>query len=137
MIRFVTLGIQRTEIAGHKYDPGRTRTCNLWFRRPTPYPLGHRARCNGVHLESVPTCVNFLERSKHQLARRGTLEQISVDAGSATAIGATQFFRTHHKMQVGQWHFLGLEQRLSFKRWRELRKGFAFAAKLQNDTCGI
>ena len=23
-------------------DPGRTRTCNLWFRRPTPYPLGHR-----------------------------------------------------------------------------------------------
>ena len=23
--------------------PGRTRTCNLWFRRPTPYPLGHRA----------------------------------------------------------------------------------------------
>ena len=26
-----------------KYDPGRTQTCNLWFRRPTPYPLGHRA----------------------------------------------------------------------------------------------
>ena len=25
-----------------KLDPGRTRTCNLWFRRPTPYPLGHR-----------------------------------------------------------------------------------------------
>ena len=24
-------------------DPGRTRTCNLWFRRPTPYPLGHWA----------------------------------------------------------------------------------------------
>eukprot|EP00975_Prorocentrum_lima_P015654 3318928-Prorocentrum_lima.AAC.1 len=23
--------------------PGRTRTCNLWLRRPTPYPLGHRA----------------------------------------------------------------------------------------------
>ena len=28
---------------GSKTDPGRTRTCNLWFRRPTPYPLGHRA----------------------------------------------------------------------------------------------
>ena len=26
----------------YKNDPGRTRTCNLWFRRPTPYPLGHR-----------------------------------------------------------------------------------------------
>ena len=25
------------------HDPGRTRTCNLWFRRATPYPLGHRA----------------------------------------------------------------------------------------------
>ena len=24
-------------------DHGRTRTCNLWFRRPTPYPLGHAA----------------------------------------------------------------------------------------------
>ena len=24
-------------------DPGRTRTCNLWFQRPAPYPLGHRA----------------------------------------------------------------------------------------------
>ena len=28
---------------GAKFDPGRTRACNLWFRRPTPYPLGHRA----------------------------------------------------------------------------------------------
>jgi len=28
---------------GPMHDPGRTRTCNLWFRRPTPYPLGHRA----------------------------------------------------------------------------------------------
>ena len=26
-----------------KGDPGRTRTCNLWFRRPTPYPLGQGA----------------------------------------------------------------------------------------------
>ena len=35
-----------------KCDPGRTRTCNLWFRRPTPYPLGHRAAaaipCNQI-----------------------------------------------------------------------------------------
>ena len=29
-----------------KSDPGRTRTCNLWFRGPTPYPLGHRAGCH-------------------------------------------------------------------------------------------
>ena len=28
------------------YDPGRTRTCNLWFRRPTPCPLGHRTSWN-------------------------------------------------------------------------------------------
>ena len=25
-----------------KNDPGKTRACNLWFRGPTPYPLGHR-----------------------------------------------------------------------------------------------
>ena len=31
---------------GRYHDPGRTRTCNLWFRRPTPYPLGHRATCS-------------------------------------------------------------------------------------------
>ena len=32
------------QIAGEikKPDPGRTRACNLWFRIPTPYPLGHR-----------------------------------------------------------------------------------------------
>ena len=29
--------------AAAESDPGRTRACNLWFRRPTPYPLGHRA----------------------------------------------------------------------------------------------
>ena len=28
---------------GKSYDPARTRTLNLRFRRPTPYPLGHRA----------------------------------------------------------------------------------------------
>ena len=25
-----------------KLDPGRTRPCNLWFRSPAPYPLGHK-----------------------------------------------------------------------------------------------
>lgn len=37
-------------------DPGRTRTCNLWFRRPTPYPLGHRATWfGGEDLEKCGT----------------------------------------------------------------------------------
>ena len=36
------------QLALHKYqakqnDPSRTRTCNLWFRKPTSYPLGHGA----------------------------------------------------------------------------------------------
>jgi hypothetical protein len=35
-------------------DPGRTRTCNLWFRRPTPYPLGHRAPCAGAMCDCWP-----------------------------------------------------------------------------------
>jgi hypothetical protein len=34
-------------------DPGRTRTCNLWFRKPTPYPLGHRAACV-LHVHFAP-----------------------------------------------------------------------------------
>ena len=38
-------------------DPGRTRTCNLWFRRPTPYPLGHRTR--------QLACMRFLEPCCH------------------------------------------------------------------------
>ena len=28
------------------YDPGKTRTCNLWFRRPMPHPLGHITSSN-------------------------------------------------------------------------------------------
>ena len=39
-----------------KSVPGRTRTCNLWFRRPTPYPLGHRAACRpGCRRQAVIT----------------------------------------------------------------------------------
>ena len=33
------------KIPPKRVDPGRTRACNLWFRRPTPYPLGHRTTC--------------------------------------------------------------------------------------------
>ena len=29
-----------------KFDPGRTRTCNLLSRNQTPYPLGHRTFYN-------------------------------------------------------------------------------------------
>ena len=36
-------GVTGPPLRGH--DPGRTRACNLWFRGPTPYPLGHRAFC--------------------------------------------------------------------------------------------
>ena len=28
-----------------RHDPGRTRACNLWSRRPRLYPLGHKASC--------------------------------------------------------------------------------------------
>ena len=39
----VQLCICKYDCGATMIDPGRTRTCNLWFRRPTPYPLGHRA----------------------------------------------------------------------------------------------
>ena len=40
-------------------DPGRTRACNLWFRRPTPYPLGHRAiwRCKSHAAHVLYECM--------------------------------------------------------------------------------
>ena len=39
-------------------DPGRTRACNLWFRRPTPYPLGHRTSCRRAQHVSGAARVN-------------------------------------------------------------------------------
>ena len=53
-----------------KCDPGRTRTCNLWFRRPTPYPLGHRAKCNGGHVQYLRTCHQHERRSRMYRIRK-------------------------------------------------------------------
>ena len=51
-------------------DPGRTRTCNLWFRRPTPYPLGRRATARQSFPLCLPRCSFkvrriFQQRSSH------------------------------------------------------------------------
>ncbi len=37
-------------------DRGRTRTCNLWIRSPTPYPLGHTTlhHYNRMKIELFP-----------------------------------------------------------------------------------
>ena len=56
---FAKRALMRKPFAAHAYsptvknDPGRTRTCNLWFRRPTPYPLGHRASQEQVLLANT------------------------------------------------------------------------------------
>ena len=50
-------------------DPPRTRTCNLWFRRPTPYPLGHRA--------NRPTSTTWSART--QVAHRRTCKTIACE----------------------------------------------------------
>ena len=34
-----------------KHDPPRTRTWNIWLRRPTPYPLGQRG--DAPHLDAI------------------------------------------------------------------------------------
>ena len=34
-----------SEVKKRKVDPARDRTWNLRFRRPAPYPLGHRTLC--------------------------------------------------------------------------------------------
>ena len=51
-LRSLLLIVKTAEI---KIDPGRTRTCNLWFRRPTPYPLGHRATLQIVLAQNIWT----------------------------------------------------------------------------------
>ena len=30
-------------------EPGRIRTCNLWIRSPTRYPLRHRSKLEGMY----------------------------------------------------------------------------------------
>ena len=52
--------------AQHKSDPGRSRTCNLCFRRPTPYPLGgHRA------FASAPSgCTGMRSTAEMRLTKR-------------------------------------------------------------------
>ena len=124
MIHFAIPGTQRPELPSQKYDPGRTRTCNLWFRRPTPYPLGHRARCNGVHVQSVPTCANFLQWLNLLRAKRSTRTRTNLDAGGATASDTSgrACFATQHKKHVCPRHLPGLGEWFSFKRWRELKR---------------
>ena len=50
------------------YDPGRTRASNLWFRRPTPYPLGHRTSCESLGLVSnkARACLTSCMRIRRQ-----------------------------------------------------------------------
>ena len=61
-------GVRLPEVATNKIppkrvDPGRTRACNLWFRRPTPYPLGHRTTCQWP--DFVYMLGNSKKRAKH------------------------------------------------------------------------
>ena len=40
--RFRPRAIAMREEQIERYTPGRTRTCNLWIRSPTRYPLRHK-----------------------------------------------------------------------------------------------
>ena len=42
VLQFSQVSVTKSE----KFDPGRTRTCNLLSRNQTPYPLGHRTFYN-------------------------------------------------------------------------------------------
>ena len=81
-----SLGTTLRSRTGHKHDPGRTRTCNLRFRRATAYPLGHRA--------------NWRRLDKHVivLGRRGResdhdcMENTTSTARSSHGVGRLQCF---------------------------------------------
>ena len=47
-------------------DHGRTRTYNLRFRRPTPYPLGHAAPCA---IPKIPKCITGICCETHALTK--------------------------------------------------------------------
>ena len=55
---------------GLQNDPGRTRTYNLRFRRPMPYPLGHRTIDVGIMLKKLSHRVSIVEAMQQKdLAR--------------------------------------------------------------------
>ena len=69
-------------------DPGRTRACNLWFRRPTPYPLGHRTTCNPHTFGCLVSHVRFCtHRPGPSLAPRASAEAKPV-VSATTAVRA-------------------------------------------------
>lgn len=44
------LSFSNTRLKRKKFTHGETRTRNLRFRRPTPYPLGHAGLCNAFKI---------------------------------------------------------------------------------------
>ena len=72
-------------------DPGRTRTCNLWFRRPTPYPLGHRA-----------LRIRTARQSQHHLLKCSAVVANRERSSSRVALGATDFSSTASLAQLAE-----------------------------------
>ena len=70
------------------FDPGRTQACNLWFRGPTPYSLGHRTTCDthtsGRFMSHIKYCTH---RAGPSLAPRASAEAKPV-VSATTAVRA-------------------------------------------------
>ena len=89
-------------LSSQNFDPGRTRTCNLWFRRPTPYPLGHRAtcRCNSPRtIAFLSKRAMFAEQSAYIIPKEELYifpfltQSMKIRKGSRTSLRA---FRRHN-----------------------------------------
>ena len=76
-------------------DHGRTRTCNLRFRRPTPYPLGHATSCLSVTIPQL--CV----RGGACVTRRATRPQRSSIRPLGTHPGTHPGFSPQRSRPIG------------------------------------
>ena len=75
--------MQGQRMALRKLDPGRTRPCNLWFRRPTPYPLGHRTLHAGPRKDHSELGARKKIKTKEEKMTAGGVEPATL----ASAVG--------------------------------------------------
>ena len=73
----------RAAATARKHDPCRTQTCNLLFRGPTPYLLGHRASCNPW---SRPIIAKTLSDQMHEGLASHSLRLAPVLASRASSL---------------------------------------------------
>ena len=71
------------------HDLGKTRACNLWLRRPTPYPLGHRAYIHIKKEEFAQICQRIAHRNMidRSVAKTAAEQRALAPMSDCTTVG--------------------------------------------------